>query len=389
MANNQTLCIYILFVSIFSFNFVSSSTNIAPNPNSTTSIILNKISQYLTFDYIFQFGDSLNDVGNLRKFPVGPNNVCGGPPYGVSINKSTGRCSDGLLIIDYIAKFFHLSSPGAYLASEEDFSHGANFAVAGATALDADDLRKRGIISPITNASLSIELEGFRNHLNKTCGKIDELGCKKVLNNSLILLGEIGGNDVNFALFGNKTIAESRGMLIEIARTVTKAAEEIITMGATRIVIPGNFATGCLPIYLTLFETEDKSKYDEWNCVKYLNKFTQLQNEYLLQAIQKLQNLYPNVAIVYADYYSAFQWLLQNAASLGFKEEEIHKSCCGIVDGKYNYNQHLRCGMPGVPVCKNPQQRISFDGIHLTERAYFYMTRWLLRSIVPGILKLA
>ncbi|KAL9233005.1 hypothetical protein vseg_008051 [Gypsophila vaccaria] len=98
--------------------------------------------------------------------------------------------------------------------------------------------------------------------------------------------------------------------------------------------------------------------------------------------------MYPNIAIVYGDYYSAFKWILNNAASLGFNKEDIHKSCCGIEDGKYNYNQHLRCGMPGVPGCKNPNERLSFDGIHLTQRAYFYMTRWLLRSILPDLLKL-
>lgn len=52
------------------------------------------------FDKIFQFGDSLSDTGNfLIKNPL---DISGRQAYGKTYNKSTGRYSDGLLIIDYI-----------------------------------------------------------------------------------------------------------------------------------------------------------------------------------------------------------------------------------------------------------------------------------------------
>lgn len=59
------------------------------------------------FDQIYQLGDSSSDTGNyiletsnLTAFP------CANPPYGETFFKNvTGRCSDGLLVIDYIGRF--------------------------------------------------------------------------------------------------------------------------------------------------------------------------------------------------------------------------------------------------------------------------------------------
>ena len=55
------------------------------------------------FDAIYQLGDSISDTGNLiRENPVFP---CSRLPYGETFfKKATGRCSNGLLMIDYIGK---------------------------------------------------------------------------------------------------------------------------------------------------------------------------------------------------------------------------------------------------------------------------------------------
>jgi hypothetical protein len=53
-------------------------------------------------DAIYSFGDSIADTGNLlREGPVGFFASIGSYPYGQTLRKPTGRCSDGLLIIDY------------------------------------------------------------------------------------------------------------------------------------------------------------------------------------------------------------------------------------------------------------------------------------------------
>ena len=58
-----------------------------------------------SIDAIYSFGDSIADTGNLlREGPVGFFSSIGSFPYGQTYRKPTGRCSDGLLIIDYLGK---------------------------------------------------------------------------------------------------------------------------------------------------------------------------------------------------------------------------------------------------------------------------------------------
>ena len=81
--------------------------------------------------------------------------------------------------------------------------------------------------------------------------------------------------------------------------------------------VPGNFPIGCVPLYLVRFETNDKSKYDELQCLKDYNDFSKYHNELLIRAIQELQQEHPNVAIVYGDYYYALTWVIKHAPRLG------------------------------------------------------------------------
>ncbi|KAF9601429.1 hypothetical protein IFM89_020185 [Coptis chinensis] len=43
-------------------------------------------------------------------------------------------------------------------------------------------------------------------------------------------------------------------------------------------------------------------------------------NQYLQNALQQLRLEYPNVAILYADYYQASEWVLTNGPQLGFED---------------------------------------------------------------------
>ncbi|KAH9625673.1 hypothetical protein KSS87_000066 [Heliosperma pusillum] len=53
-----------------------------------------------SFDAIYQFGDSISDTGN--DVSLSGNRGCGKLPYGETFYRHpTGRCSDGLLIVDY------------------------------------------------------------------------------------------------------------------------------------------------------------------------------------------------------------------------------------------------------------------------------------------------
>ena len=83
------------------------------------------------------------------------------------------------------------------------------------------------------------------------------------------------------------------------------------------MVVAGNFPIGCLPIYLTIFHTNNSAHYDEFHCPKGLNTLSTYHNDQLKQAIGDLIKENPNAVIVYGDYYNAFQSVYHNAAHLG------------------------------------------------------------------------
>jgi len=61
------------------------------------------------FEAIYQFGDSLADTGNAVR--IVSRSECGLPPYGQTFfDHPTGRCSDGLLMIDFFGNIFILLS---------------------------------------------------------------------------------------------------------------------------------------------------------------------------------------------------------------------------------------------------------------------------------------
>ncbi|KAL2490458.1 GDSL esterase/lipase [Abeliophyllum distichum] len=169
-------------------------------------------------------------------------------------------------------------------------------------------------------------------------------------------------------------------MVPQVIGTIVNAVGRVIGFGATQGVVPGNFPIGCLPIYLTRFQTDDLTAYDEiFHCLKDLNSFSIYHNERLQQVIEELKIGHPNTTIIYVDYYNAFLWVLSRARFFGFDLNSLQKACCGT-GGAYNFSPTKMCGAPGVSVCPNPYKYISWDGVHLTQHAYKLMARWLISS---------
>ncbi|CAM0879906.1 unnamed protein product [Alopecurus aequalis] len=179
--------------------------------------------QLFHYDRVFSFGDSLTDTGNAAILPA----TAGGPfsraPYGETyFHHPSGRASDGRLIIDFIVESLGLPQPTPYLAGEtaEDFRHGANFAVGGATALDPAFLKSRGIMTFVP-VSLSNETSWFNNVLDLLASESYEQS--NSMASSVFYFGEIGVNDYIFALFSNRT-AELAVSLVPDIVAVTRSA---------------------------------------------------------------------------------------------------------------------------------------------------------------------
>ncbi|KNA04560.1 hypothetical protein SOVF_198470 [Spinacia oleracea] len=292
------------------------------------------------FEAIYQFGDSLSDTGNYVREATGENSSYNKLPYGQSYYP-TGRASNGLLMVDYI----------------------------GATANGRYN-------------SLARQLTWFRYHLISTYSYPTAI--RKKLENSLVIMGEIGGNDFNGPFNQGKTIHEVAKLIPGVLKTIKNAVEEVITLGATSIVVPGNFPIGCVPLYLVNFVTNDSSKYDKLGCLKDYNNFSKFYNQRLKQVIRQLQREYPDVAIVYADYYSALSWVIANAPQLGIEQGDTTKVCCGTGDNPYNFGGK-GCGSPGSWICEDPNKRISWDGVHMTQEGNKGVADQLLEQFVPAL----
>ncbi|TVU29367.1 hypothetical protein EJB05_20931 [Eragrostis curvula] len=341
---------------------------------------------------IYNFGDSISDTGNLiRERPSGLLQYIAKLPYGMDIHGPTGRCSDGYLMIDFLAKDLGLPLLNPYLDKSADFTHGVNFAVAGATALSTAALAKKGIAIALTNSSLDVQLKWFKDFMTSTTNSTQEI--REKLSSSLVMLGEIGGNDYNYAFLQTwptagehgldnlarmaKSIALATELVPQVVQSVANAAKELLDMGAVRLVIPGNFPIGCVPSYLATANITDPLAFDADGCLAPLNAFAELHNAALRDAVAALRRAYPRAVIAYADYFAAY---LRGARALGFDAARARTACCGAGAGAYNFEAGTMCGAPGAAACADPGAFVSWDGVHMTQHAYGVMAEMLYRG---------
>ncbi|KAF8046758.1 hypothetical protein N665_3442s0001, partial [Sinapis alba] len=186
--------------------------------------IVHSETQCRRFKSIISFGDSIADTGNLLALSD-PNHLphVAFSPYGETFfHHPTGRLSNGRLIIDFIAEFLGFPLvPPFYGSQNANFEKGVNFAVGGATALERSFLEERGIHFTCTNTSLGVQLKSFKDSFPKLCGSPSD--CRDMMENALILMGEIGGNDYTYVFFVGKTIEEARELVPLVITTISSA----------------------------------------------------------------------------------------------------------------------------------------------------------------------
>ncbi|XP_052149846.1 GDSL esterase/lipase At1g28610-like isoform X2 [Oryza glaberrima] len=333
------------------------------------------------FKRMFSFGDSITDAGNLATISP-PDASFNRLPYGETFfGHPTGRFCDGRLIVDFLAEGLGLPFLTPFLRAKtpEDFRQGANFAVAGATALSQDFFKKMGLdLTIIPPFSLDVQLEWFKSVLN-SLGSTDQER-KEIMSKSLFLMGEVGGNDYNHPFFQNRSFTnEIKPLVPKVIAKIENAIKVLIDLGAKTIVVPGNFPIGCVPRYLTMFQSKSSLQdYDEFGCIKWLNDFSVYHNRALKRMLHQIHHD-STVTILYGDYYNTALEITHHPATYGFKKETALVACCGD-GGPYNSNSLFGCGGPSTNLCTNPSTHISWDGLHLTEAAYKFVAHHMLHG---------
>ncbi|XP_078153442.1 GDSL esterase/lipase At1g28600-like [Carex rostrata] len=331
------------------------------------------------FTRIFCFGDSISDTGNYLKSIGSGYHPIRNLPYGETyFGRPTGRFCDGRLILDFIAEEYGLPFVPPYLSrmSTNELLHGANFAVGGAMALNNSFFESKGFEMSRTDYSLGTQLQWFKKLLPSI---LEEPGRNmSIMSSALFVVGEIGGNDYNYPLFNGATLDEVRTIVPNVIRTISSTIHELISRGAKTLLVPNNFPIGCIPRYLTQFQSRKKEDYDpKTGCIKRLNEFAEYHNAMLSDEVAKLRLLYPDVNIIYADYYEASMNIFRNPKKLGFSYPLM--ACCGA-EGPYNYSSIASCGNQGSMVCSDPSKYASWDGLHMTEAAYKAIAHGVLRG---------
>ncbi|KAL6333671.1 hypothetical protein AAG906_028857 [Vitis piasezkii] len=302
---------------------------------------------------MFSFGDSLTDTGNLLlaslpiTFRTSPN-----PVWRNLLYRPTGRCSDGRLIIDFIAGFLGLPLIHPYLETT-DPRQSVNFAIVGATALD-DEFFKREIFIFLIPTYL---------------WEFSWVDCNELFNSSLFLMGGIGGNDYGYPFFQGRSLEEIRTYVPPVIHAIASA----ITV--RRLVALCLFLL-LTSSYLTLFKTQNIEDYDPvTGCLNWLNEFAEYHNEQLKTELNRIRELYPHTNIIYADYYNAAMRIYRSPNKFG----------------PYNYNSSAECGNLPATSCDDPSLYVSWDGLHLTEAAYKWIANGLLEEpyTFPPLMSLA
>ncbi|XP_044477328.1 GDSL esterase/lipase At1g09390 [Mangifera indica] len=304
---------------------------------------------------IFVFGDSNSDTGGLVAglgFPVNP-------PYGRSFfARSTGRLSDGRLLIDFLCQSVNTSFLSPYLDSLADskFKNGANFAIVGSSTLPK-----------YVPFSLNIQLMQFLHFKDRTL-QLVTAGSTDFINedgfrNALYII-DIGQNDIADSFSKKFTYAQVVKRIPSVLREIQNAVTKLYDQGGRKFWIHNTGPLGCLPQKLSLVKN---NALDHYGCISSYNDAARLFNEGLRHLCQEMRSKLNGATIVYVDIFSIKYDLIANSTKYGLSSPLM--ACCGFGGPPYNYNINVTCGNPGSKACDAGSKFVSWDGIHYTEAA--------------------
>ncbi|XP_077226783.1 GDSL-like Lipase/Acylhydrolase superfamily protein [Tasmannia lanceolata] len=320
------------------------------------------------FKAIFNFGDSNSDTGGFyAAFPLESG------PYGMTyFKRPSGRASDGRLVIDFLAQGLGFPFLSPYLQSiESNFKYGANYATLASTVLLPNTSLFVSGISPFFLGVQLNQMKDFKVKVLQLHPK-DRLPPPDVFGKALYTL-DIGQNDFtsNLAQLGTDGVKQ---YLPQVVSQIAETIKALYAEGGRTFLVSNLAPIGCYPAFLTELPHKN-SDLDMYGCMVSYNKAVEDYNNLLKETLRGTRGLLSNASLIYVDTHSVKLELFRHPKSHGLMYGT--KACCGYGGGPYNFNPKVYCGNSNVingsrvtaTACSDPQNYVSWDGIHATEAA--------------------
>ncbi|CAD6240568.1 unnamed protein product [Miscanthus lutarioriparius] len=294
----------------------------------TFRLLLSSFSLSIQTQYtsIFSFGDSFTDTGNFAIIagPTTPGLLITKPPYGMTFfGHPTGRISDGRLAIDFIAEALGFPLLPPSMAANQSFKQGANFAVAGATALDRAFFVNDGdtAVTPY-NISVGDQLGWFDAMKPSLCDFV--VGEFETARRRRQDGGGVGADTDGVRDGEPRALRGQERRGLRAGDGVPQGPEPAVKGAQPAAPSGAGAASGHAP---------------------------------------------RRVRLIYANFYAPIVDFATSPDRYGFNGTDgALNACCGG-GGRYNFNLTAACGMPGVSAWSDPSAYVNWDGIHLTEAA--------------------
>ncbi|WOH14242.1 hypothetical protein DCAR_0933759 [Daucus carota subsp. sativus] len=305
---------------------------------------------------IFNFGDSNSDTGGLVAGLGYTVNLPNGRTF---FRRSTGRLSDGRLIIDFLCQNVNTSYLSPYLESMgSTFSNGANFAIVGSSTLPR-----------YVPFALNVQIMQFLRFKSRSL-ELVTAGSQRMIGDEdfrrALYVIDIGQNDLADGFKKNLSYAQVIKSIPSILKEIEIAVKTLYDQGGRNFWVHNTGPLGCLPQKLSMVE-KTSGDLDQHGCISRYNNAANLFNEGLHNLSQGLRSELKDATVVYVDIYAIKYDLIANSSKYGFSSPLM--ACCGYGGPPYNYNIHMTCGQPGAQVCDEESKFVSWDGIHYTEAA--------------------
>lgn len=316
---------------------------------------------------IFNFGDSNSDTGGLAAglgFPVNP------PNGRTFFGRSTGRLSDGRLVIDFLCQSVNTSLLSPYLDSVgSNFQNGANFAVVGSSTLPK-----------YVPFALNVQVMQFQ-HFRARSIELAATGSKGFINEQgfrhALYMIDIGQNDLADSFLKHLSYAQVIKRIPLVIAEIKDAMKALYSEGGRKFWIHNTGPLGCLPQKLWLVQHKE-GDVDTCGCLSSYNFAARLFNTALLHLSQEMNSELADATIVYVDIYSIKYDIISNATRYGFSSPLM--ACCGAGGPPYNYNIKMMCGNVGSQACNDGSRYVNWDGIHYTEAANAIIAKRILSA---------